>query len=452
MVKNISIVTIITLFSVHLTIAQNHNHIGQTEITKWQYGKRTAISLTYDDNTINQFRVAMPLMDKLGFPGTFYVITGSIPGSAYSPEFIGRPVKNIIAETANVPTNESNFFERVSAVRFLGFKNTYKFHRQAGQLFEDGEKQKAYQLINSVYREVRNREFPPSNDSVEVRKAMVNVRHSFEGVNVVTWDQLKKYQNHGHEIGSHTISHPYLAGLDSLNLAYELKNSKKELRQHLGRKATFSAECPFGIEDDRVINYALNIYPCLRNRMPDPYIYEINRGSPQSPSNSDREYVEWKRGALSSTPMKTMKSWVDTTLKGNNIWLVLVFHGVNGIGWEPLTKNKLQEYFIYLKNNEDNIWVATFKDVTKYIRERENANININKQENYINLNVSHTLKDKRYNLPLTLKTYVPSTWLKVHIRQGYRKQNAPVLADEGGHYIIYQVIPNREEVTLSKN
>jgi len=54
--------------------------IARTEITTWQYGKRGAVSLTYDDGTINQFRVAVPIMDSFGFPATFFIITGNIPG------------------------------------------------------------------------------------------------------------------------------------------------------------------------------------------------------------------------------------------------------------------------------------------------------------------------------------------------------------------------------------
>ena len=33
---------------------------GRTEILKWPKGSRAAVSLTYDDGSINQFRVAVP--------------------------------------------------------------------------------------------------------------------------------------------------------------------------------------------------------------------------------------------------------------------------------------------------------------------------------------------------------------------------------------------------------
>src|ERR1700747_118861 len=98
------------IFSSRFVAAQ----VGKTEITKWQYDKNGAVSLTYDDGSINQFRVAVPIMDSFGFPATFFIITGNIPGSQYHGTFVGRPTNAIIAETANIPTNRDNFFERAS--------------------------------------------------------------------------------------------------------------------------------------------------------------------------------------------------------------------------------------------------------------------------------------------------------------------------------------------------
>ena len=46
---------------------------GETVIAKLQYGKRAAVTLTYDDGSINQFRVAVPIMDSLGLPATFFI-------------------------------------------------------------------------------------------------------------------------------------------------------------------------------------------------------------------------------------------------------------------------------------------------------------------------------------------------------------------------------------------
>lgn len=99
--KSIS-VCILRLFLI-INLSCESDQVGQTEITKWKDGKRAAASLTYDDSTINQFRDALPIMNQLGLPCTFYVITGAIPGSQYKPTFVGRNVDEIIAETAEGP-------------------------------------------------------------------------------------------------------------------------------------------------------------------------------------------------------------------------------------------------------------------------------------------------------------------------------------------------------------
>ena len=92
----------------------------RTEITKWQDGKLAAVSITYDDSTINQFRIAVPMLNERGLPATFFVITGEIPGSRNLPTFVGRPIMDIIRESATVPTNKANALERSSMLRYLG--------------------------------------------------------------------------------------------------------------------------------------------------------------------------------------------------------------------------------------------------------------------------------------------------------------------------------------------
>jgi len=154
---------------------------GRTEITKWQYGKSGAVSLTYDDGSINQFRVAVPLMDNLGFPATFFIITGQIPGSQYHGTFIGRPTKAIIEETASVPTSKENFFERASAIAFLGYEGTATYHTQAGETYDEGKDfAKAYRIIDDAYAKVRAGAFKPA----VAHEASANQE------NRITWDEL----------------------------------------------------------------------------------------------------------------------------------------------------------------------------------------------------------------------------------------------------------------------
>lgn len=435
-------IPVFIFFLVFLVFSATAQTVGKTEITKWQNGKKTAISITYDDGSRNQFKTALPIMEQMNLPATFFVITGPIKGSVYPPKFIGRPVKEIIAETKTVPTNADNFFERASASLYLGYAGTLPYYNRTDELYESNKKEKAWKVMDSLYAAVRNNELKPGKDtSMEMAQE--------EGL---TWTDLKNYAARGYEIASHTVSHAHLAILDSANMGYELRKSKDEIRKHLGEKYTFSAEVPFGIEDPRVMKYGFPIYQALRNSMPEPWMMEINRGYKEQPGNSDKEYVEWERGPLSKTPMALMKSWVDTSLAHDNIWLVLVFHGIDDIGWEPTPHEKLKEYFTYIKNRENNIWVAPFGNVARYVRERMDSKIESKNDNNKITIKLTNSLDKDLYDEPITLKTYVPESWKNVMVKTQNVKKKVAIQKDDKGFFVLYQAVPNKGVIEITKD
>ena len=218
----------------------------------------------------------------------------------------------------------------------------------------------------------------------------------------------------------------------------------------MGPEHTFSVECPYGTEDERVMEYMYERYEASRNRMPEPYMEELNRGSRMQPYTFDKEYVQWQRGALSNTSLDQMKAWIDTCNANTNIWLVLVFHGVDGVGWEAIPGDTLDTYFRYIKSHEDKIWVATFKDVTKYIRERMGAQVSFTNNQDQLSVKLTHNLDPELYDIPLTLKTYIPSNWEEAEIIQGTTKIHGESGKDENGQYVVYQALPNQEDIEIA--
>src|SRR5258708_4718606 len=276
---------------------------ANTTITEWQYGKNGALSITYDDASRHQFTRALPLMERLKLPATFFVITGPITGSQYHGEFVGRPVGDIIKESATVPTDEHNFLERCSAAGYLGYEGTIQYHTRAGGLYSSGRKQQAYHWMDSLYAKVRHGDFKPGYEPCPEYKDAIGS----------SWDDFKKDVAEGYEIASHSITHATMPGMDEANIRYELEKSKEEIKDHLGAKYTFSTEVPYGYEDDRVMQIAYKIYPALRNRMPEPFLKEIDRASKELPHPTDKAYIQWQRGPLHQTPLSSMEAWVATT-------------------------------------------------------------------------------------------------------------------------------------------
>lgn len=65
------------------------------------------------------------------------------------------------------------------------------------------------------------------------------------------WDGLRALAARGVEIGSHTVAHPHLTQLDDASLNRELRESKREIEDELGRACRYLAY-PYGEQDGRV--------------------------------------------------------------------------------------------------------------------------------------------------------------------------------------------------------
>ncbi len=418
---------------------------SQTEIMKWMDGKEACVSITFDDGSRNQFEIAIPILDQLEMPGTFFINTGNFPDSKYQPVFVGRPIMEIIEESGTRPTDTANMLERTSMIRYLREVQNVPEIRDydmysIGSNIERGRYERVLKTVDEICAILR--------ESGKVYKVTEAEKTAREGA--IGWKDLERYAQGTHEFACHTISHPHLSAMDEENILYELVKCREDIENHLGFKHTLSVECPFGIHDERVMEITCPRFPFLRNRVPEDYIDEILRSDNRIPGNTNREYIHWQRGPLSDTPYSLMCSWVDTSIR-NNVWLVLVIHGIEGIGWEALAADTVEQYFNYIKNKEDDVWVATFQDAYKYVRERMNSRINQTEKEGSIMIEFGNELDKRIYDIPLSLKTTVPEDWQYVMVQQGDKKEKIATVNENGEVRVLYNVMPDSRPVILSK-
>jgi peptidoglycan/xylan/chitin deacetylase (PgdA/CDA1 family) len=90
----------------------------------------------------------------------------------------------------------------------------------------------------------------------------------------MSWDELRDHAERGIAIGSHTISHPHLTALPTAELRRELRDSKQEIEDRLGRHCDDVAY-PYGEHDARVRSEAREAgfarAHALRGSRSDPY-------------------------------------------------------------------------------------------------------------------------------------------------------------------------------------
>ena len=457
MIKNNLFIGVVpTLLMVAPLCAQ----LSGTEVTKWQDGKDACISITYDDSSINQFRVAIPLMNERGLPGTFFIITGDIDGSKYQPAFIGRPIKEILRESEKTPTAQENMLERSAMLNYLStvlhVPELEGFRAQSLQRpITRSDITSLAALVDPLLAKLRQSGAAYSNGPLKTAPPLrepgdTSADWPGDRRYHLTWDELRRHMAGGHEMANHTITHARLPVMNEANIAYELEQSKKEMLEQLGPKSQFSVEAPFGIDDPRVKDVVASRFPITRNWVLDDFMTGILRGGRTDPTTPTREYVQWQRGPLAATPLADMKGWVDTSL-AHGIWLVLVIHGIEGVGWEPITTENLRIYFDYIADRRSRLWVATYQDAAKYARERHASTVGAKAGSERIEVTVTHSLDKKLYDLPLTLKTRLPADWKLAHFQQGPDARWLPVHHEGDSTFVLYRIAPNGPPAVLEK-
>ena len=182
------------------------------------------------------------------------------------------------------------------------------------------------------------------------------------------WEGFKAAAENGHEIASHTITHSHLPEQDKETQTQEFKESKKLIEKMIGQECVTLAYpyCEPG-DYDLIQKYYISARVCwgtlISHNTNDMYILSsIGIGS-----ESDYKRAE-DINALADLALKEKK------------WLVFLIHGIDNQAYSPFDSLELEKHIKYVLK-DDNIWVATFKDISKYILEANSLIIKENKNE-----------------------------------------------------------------------
>ena len=123
------------------------------------------------------------------------------------------------------------------------------------------------------------------------------------------------YQS-GHEIGSHSVTHPFLTQLSDADLHFELTESKRVLEDIVGIGNINGFVTPYGDYNPTVTTAIMQYYDYNRNTI--------------SGFNSKDNLDIYNIRVQNMTPDITLaefQSWIDQAIT-NKLWLVIVYHDV----------------------------------------------------------------------------------------------------------------------------
>lgn len=222
------------------------------------------------------------------------------------------------------------------------------------------------------------------------------------------WDTLRSVAASGHEIGSHTVTHPQLQTLDTARIRAELENSYNEIRQEIANSPRLlTMAWPFGrgggssAKEDTIRQIASRYYFSARN---------AGSGNGWDAYNQYQNpfYKDYYRqlGTLligtGSTGAAVGQKIRDCLAAGG--LMTLLYHGIETGGFNNIPITLFEEHLDTMLNHPA-LWVTPIGNLVKYHLERRSANINaLNSAVGLYQFTVTDTLADDIYNQPLGFK------------------------------------------------
>ncbi len=189
-------------------------------------GVGPAVAITFDDGYADNLLEALPILEEVGVPATFFISTRTI-GS--SQEFWWHELERIILERRELPGSFTLGDDRLKRSWSTG---------------SAGERQEFYHGMVTLL----NGAAPLERDN-----RLEQLRHWAGGTGapdhrhrVMTHDELRRLATgSGVSIGAHTVTHSRLASLSPDEQRQEMSGSKQQLEQWLKQEITLFSY-PFG--------------------------------------------------------------------------------------------------------------------------------------------------------------------------------------------------------------
>lgn len=153
-----------------------------------------------------------------------------------------------------------------------------------------------------------------------------------------------------------------------------------------------------------------------------------------------------------------LKTWVDNTVAEGG-WYVPFIHKVGDVSGTEMTYNVINEFFSYIDKYQEagDVWVSTFSDAVKYVRERQNTEVSVSYRAGNVYLNLAMAdktadgldLPESVFNHPLTVKVEVPESYDTVHYLLDGKLITADTFKDGDATYVYVDAIPNGNAVEL---
>jgi len=250
-----------------------------------------------------------------------------------------------------------------------------------------------------------------------------------------TWDRWVEAATLGHEIASHTKTHPFLTALPLSEAEYEITASQTLIDAKIPDQKSVTFAYPYG-----------DLNAAVKALVKKSYIGA--RGVREGLNDASTDIYNSVAYDAVRYNVLQMKAFTEQAVSQGK-WLIPIFHGFSLDEYGGWSSEQLVSYLDYLKGRTD-VWTAPFGTVIKYLRERGAATLSVITQSgDLITLTLTDTLDNTVFDCPLTVRSEVP--WTSVRVQQGDGAINTISSVTEAGIQVVYyDAIPDGGTITLA--
>lgn len=267
------------------------------------------------------------------------------------------------------------------------------------------------------------------------------------GWNTPDWNGFQKMADTGHEMASHSDSHPGNGAMPNSEIASSKSHINEKIKQKYGCITLAYPNC--NVPDERQVlqNYiAGRVCNASWAQIPSDVM------SKDGPSN-------WAKVPAAMTGAENnVKSTNDFTglmqqAVSSNGWVMFLTHGFQGknnggASYSPTDISAIEGALKWAQQNDKDIWVAPMGYVAMYIKERKASKIEPQDggSANSMAFELKHSIADNisKYDYPLSIK--VKTDWSKVEVTQDGAKLESKV---DGG-YVYFDAVPNAGKIVVT--
>jgi endo-1,4-beta-xylanase len=255
------------------------------------------------------------------------------------------------------------------------------------------------------------------------------------------WANIKSAAQKGHEIGSHTMSHPSLNTISIAQQEEEYSNSKNKINTEINLP---------GVDCNTIA------YPnCITGDVQavSKYFIAGRTCSGQIVAKTPGDYYNISSfvcGDQGTNDINTFKSHFASAMNANG-WFVILIHGIDETSYSPISAELLRQTVKYLDANRGIFWVPTFRDAVLYSKERDAVSVSeLSNTSTEITVEITDGLDNEVYNLPITLRCPLPSDWKNAIVTQNGATVESVISRVNGNLYIMFDAVPDGGLVAMT--